>query len=211
MPFDQPLLIIEPHPVEERLAKLLHGLKRAHPQELLFERPNEPLRHAVAFWGTDKCRTRRDAQKSEFGLEIVTHILTAMIMPHLQVRRAAGGDGPKLLAHPLANRLQGLKPRGPLRRMDANPFERAMIHPDEDRDGPVFHRHRAGRIRAPHLVRTLRRDRAVVDSWADDAWGSPGGQEAGLPHEPQHTGFRGANPSRPQPRPDFAMAFPEKR
>lgn len=106
MPLDQPLLVIETQPVMEGETKLLHGLKRAHPQELLFERANEPLCHTVAFWGTDKCRTRRDAQKSEFGLEIVTHILTAMIMPHLQVRRTAGGDGPKLLAHPLANRLQ---------------------------------------------------------------------------------------------------------
>ena len=60
--------------------------------------------------------------------------------------------------------------------MDANPFERTMIPPDEDRDGPVFDRHRAGRIGAPHLVRTRCRDRAVVDSWADDAWGSAGGK-----------------------------------
>lgn len=106
MPLDQPLLIIKKQPVEERLAELLHRLERAHPYEWLFQRPKEPLCHAVAFWGTDKCRTRRDAQKSEFGLEIVIHILTAMIMPHLQVRRSAGRDGPKLLAHPLANRLQ---------------------------------------------------------------------------------------------------------
>ena len=45
----------------------------------------------------------------------------------------------------------------------------------------------------------------------DDTRHLAGSQEAGLPHEPQHTGFRGTNPSRPQPRPDFAMAFPEKR
>ncbi len=67
MPLDEPLFIIKMQPVEERLAKLFHRLERAHPYEWLFQRPNEPLRHPVAFWGTDKRWTRRDAQESEFG------------------------------------------------------------------------------------------------------------------------------------------------
>jgi hypothetical protein len=76
---------------------------RTH-KELLFQRPNEPLRHAVVFWGADERRTRRDTQESEFGLKVITHILTAMIMPHLYARGDAGGDDSELLAHPLANR-----------------------------------------------------------------------------------------------------------
>jgi hypothetical protein len=78
MPLDQPLLIIKRQPVEERLAELLHRLERAHPYEWLFQRPNEPLCHAVAFWDTDKRRTGCDAQESEFRLKVVTHILTAI-------------------------------------------------------------------------------------------------------------------------------------
>mgnify|MGYP003348219235 CR=1 FL=1 len=104
MPLNEPLFIIETQPVMEGLAELLHGLERTHPQELLFERPNEPLRHAVALWRADKRRTRRDAQESELGLERIAHILTAMIMPHLQARGDACGDDAELLAHPLANR-----------------------------------------------------------------------------------------------------------
>lgn len=38
-----------------------------------------------------------------------------------------------------------------------------MIYGDEDRDGTVLPRHRAGRIGAPHLIQALGRDRA---SWA---------------------------------------------
>ena len=83
MPLDEPLRIIETEPVVQSETKLLHRLERAHPQELLLERANEPLRDAIAFWGTDERRTRRDPEKPEFGLELVTHILAAMIMPHL--------------------------------------------------------------------------------------------------------------------------------
>lgn len=50
MPLDEPLLIIETQPVVEGEAELLHDwLERAHPQELLLERANEPLRHSIAF------------------------------------------------------------------------------------------------------------------------------------------------------------------
>lgn len=75
MPLDEPLFIIETQPVMESETKILHGLERAHPQELLLERANEPLRHSIAFRGTDKRRTRHDPEKPEFSLEIVTHIL----------------------------------------------------------------------------------------------------------------------------------------
>ena len=70
MPLNEPLFIIETQPVMEGETKSLHRLERAHPQELLLECPNEPLRHPVAFRGTDKRRTRRDPEKPEFGLEI---------------------------------------------------------------------------------------------------------------------------------------------
>ena len=59
MPLDEPLLIIEAQPVVEGEPEVLHGLECAHPQQLLFERPNEPLRHPVAFWGAHERRTRR--------------------------------------------------------------------------------------------------------------------------------------------------------
>jgi len=126
MPLNEPLLGIEAQPVVERLAEVLHGLERAHPQELLLERPNEPFRDPIAFRSAHECWTRRHPQKSAFGLEIIAHILTAMIMSHLQARGDAGRDRPKLLTHPLANRFQGLEAGGPLRRMDADPFERTM-------------------------------------------------------------------------------------
>ena len=149
MSLDEPLRIIETEPVDESLAELLHGLERSDPQQLFLERPNKPLRDPVAFRGADERRTGYHPEKPELGLKVVTHVLPAMIMPHLPACRTVGRDSPELLTHPLANRCQRLEARGPLRRMDAGPFERAMNHADEHGDGPVLHRHRAGRIGAP--------------------------------------------------------------
>src|SRR6478735_5198261 len=210
MPLDEPRLIIETQPIVEGAAEVLHGLERMHPQPLLLERPNEPLRDPVAFRGAYECRARRHPEKPEFGLEVLAHRLTAVIMPHLHARRTAGRERAELLTHALTNRFQGLEARGAPRRMDADPFEGAMIHADEDRDGPVLPRHRAGRIGAPHLIRALGRDPAVVGPGSQDALGPAGRQEASRPHESQHARLRGANPLRPQARPDFAGPFAEK-
>jgi hypothetical protein len=209
MPLDEPLFIIKPYPVKERLAEVLHRLERAHPQQLLIKSPDKLFRDTIAFLSVDECGTRCDTQESEFGLEVTAHILTTMIMAHLQTRCDAGRDAPELLAHPVTNRLHCLKAGGPLRCMNADPFEGTMIHADEDRDGSV--RHRAGRIGAPHLIRPLRHDVAVVDSWPHDTRHPTGRQEMGLPHESAHAGFGRANPLRPQARPHFAVPLPKKR
>ena len=210
MPLDEPLLIIETQPVVECEAEVLDGLERTHPQQLLLERANEPLGDTIAFWGAHERGTRHDAQESEFRLKIVTHILTAVIMPHLHARRTAGRERAELLTHALTNRLQRLEAGGAPRRMDADPFEGAMINADEDRDQSILLRHRAGRIGAPHLIRTLGRDRPVVDPRSHDVGHPSGRQEMSLPHEPEDTRFGRANALRSQARPHFAVPFAEK-
>jgi len=67
MPLNEPLLIIEPQPVVEGTAEVLHGLECAHPQQLLLERPNEPLRDAVAFRGAHERRTSEIFQTRDQG------------------------------------------------------------------------------------------------------------------------------------------------
>ena len=211
MPLDEPLLIIEPQSVMEGAAEILDGLERAHPQQLLLERPNEPLRTPMAFWGTHERRTRRHPEKPEFCLEGLAHILTAVIMPHLHTRCMASREYAELLARPLADGFQCLKTGGPGRSMNSHTFERAMIDGHEDGHRAMLHCDGAGGIGAPHLIRTLRRDRAVVDPWPHDTRRPAGSHEVNLPHEPQHPQFGRANPLRPQTRPYFAMPFPEKR
>lgn len=148
MPLDEPLLIIDAQPVVECETEVLYGLERAYPLQLLLERPNEPLQ-PPCLRGSHECRTRCHPGKPELGLTMVAHVLAAMIAPHLHARRTAGRERAELLTHARANRLQRLEAGGALRRMDAEPFEGARIDADEDRDGPVLLRHRAGRIGPP--------------------------------------------------------------
>ena len=92
-----------------------------------------------------------------------------MIMPHLHARRDAGREGAKLPVHPWRMGSNASGASGSPRRMDADPFKRAIIDADKDRDGSVLQCHRAGRIRTPHLIRTRRDDCAVMDAGSHDA------------------------------------------
>ena len=174
MSFDQPLLIVRQQPGLERQAEFLDRAKRLYPQELFLERAYEPFRHPVAFGGPDEGWTGRDPQEPELGLEIRTHILTPLIMPHLQSLRAASGEGPELSAHPLPDRLQRLKPRGRGRCMDADALERAVIDGHEHRHRALLQRHRARGIGAPHLIGPIGNDGPVVDLRPQDPLGVKG-------------------------------------
>jgi hypothetical protein len=92
-----------------------------------------------------------------------------MIKPHLHARRDAGREGAKLPVHPWRMGSNASGASGSPRRMDADPFKRAIIDADKDRDGSVLQCHRAGRIRTPHLIRTRRDDCAVMDAGSHDA------------------------------------------
>lgn len=88
MPLDQPLLIIDTQPVVECEPEVFDRLERPDPQHLLLEGPYEPFRDSIAFWGSHECRTRCHPEKPELGLKVITHVLTAMIMPHLHALSA---------------------------------------------------------------------------------------------------------------------------
>lgn len=161
MSFDQPRLVVGRQPSLECVAQLLDRAERSHPQELFLERANESLRDAVAFRCPHESRTGDHPQKPEFGLEVGAHILIAMIMADLQTRRDRRGEGPELLADALQS---------------------AVIDGHEDSHGAVHQRDGAGGIGAPHLMRLVSEDRAVVGVRSQNPSGSARGQVVGLPH-----------------------------
>jgi hypothetical protein len=114
-------------------------------------------------------------------------------------------DGAELLAHVLANQLQRLEAGWRSRRMDADPFEGAMIDADEDGHGTFLQRHGAGRIGPPHLIRACRRGpvapRRAVPDWApkDRPATSAAAHDVWM-----------YKPLEPQAHPHFTMLFAKK-
>ncbi len=54
VPFDEPRAIVPLLELQECQAQLLHGVEGAHPQQLLLQRPDEPLGATVAFGFADE-------------------------------------------------------------------------------------------------------------------------------------------------------------
>src|SRR5437870_8147983 len=72
------------------MPQLFHVLKRAHPQELLFQRADEPLDAAIAFRLAHERRRRLHAQEGDLRLVVVAHVLAAVVVPV-----ANAGRGPR--------------------------------------------------------------------------------------------------------------------
>jgi hypothetical protein len=70
--------------VDKSQAHLLHGGEVPIPEKIFFEYADKALGAAVAFRGLDKSWRTGNIQESNFFLEIVRHILTAMVMSEAQ-------------------------------------------------------------------------------------------------------------------------------
>src|SRR5512144_2517121 len=82
--FAEPLAVVALLEVEQGQAQLLHGVEGPEPQQLFLERPDEPLGHPVAFGLPHERRARRDPQEGQLRLEVVAHVLAAVIVPRQQ-------------------------------------------------------------------------------------------------------------------------------
>ncbi len=211
MALDQPRLGVRDQPGLERRAKLIDRAERSHPEDLFLEDADEPLRHPVAFGRPDEGRAGRHPQEPAFRLNVVTHLLTPVIVADLQPRRASHCECPELPADAVADRFQGFDARGLRRGMAPDAFKRAVIDRHEDGDRAVLQRDGAGGIVAPHLIGLVGDDGAVVGLRPQDPLGPARGQEAGLSHQAEDPELGGANPLRAEARPDLAMPFAEKR
>lgn len=74
-------------PVLERRADFFNNPERPDPQELLLEHPDKPFGDVVPLMHPDKGLAGHDPEGAEFGQEIVTHVLTIIIMADLQAGR----------------------------------------------------------------------------------------------------------------------------
>src|SRR5215475_9581294 len=95
-------------------------------------------------------RAGHDPEETQLVLEVVAHVLAAVIVARLQTRGHPLGISAEERAHPLPQRLDRLEARPRPRRMDADALSRAMVHDHEDGRGPLAPGQAARRVHPPH-------------------------------------------------------------
>src|SRR3954451_11140445 len=120
VPFDEPGCVVGLAEGQQRLPKLLDGVEGAHPQEVLFQGPDEALGTAIALGGPNEGGRTLDTQEGEFLLEGVGHVLAPVIMPDGEIAPDPRGKAAETATYALADRLERLEAGGPARGMDAH-------------------------------------------------------------------------------------------
>src|SRR4051794_34144205 len=210
MPLDDPALVVGLLERDQGQAQLLDRVEVADPQQVLLQGPDEPLGAAVALGLAHEGRRALDAEETDLGLEVVAHVLAAVIVAKGETVGDALGERAEALAHRLLDRLERLEAIGAVAGVEADTLGRAMIDGDEHRrlalasdDG--------GQVGAPHEIDPLGGDPAVVGSRAMQAAGTLMGQQAMLADQPQDAAPAGADTGEAQPRPQLAVALAMKR
>ena len=108
MPLDEPSRVVELPERDQRVAELLDGVEGPHPQQVLLQGADEALGAAIAFRGSDEGGRAVDTEKGQFLLEVIGHVLRAMVVTHRQAAGTVPGHPAEMAAHALADRLQRL-------------------------------------------------------------------------------------------------------
>src|SRR5919112_2751616 len=136
MPFDEPGSVVDLPKDEQRLTELLDGVEGAHPQEVLFQGPDEALSAAIPLGGSHEGGRACDAQEGKLLLESLRHVLAPVIVPDRETAPDPLGKAAQAAAHALPDRLERLTAGGPARGMDAHALRRAVIDGEKHRDLP---------------------------------------------------------------------------
>ena len=108
---DDPALVVELTKCRQRAPQFLHVLEYLGPQQLLFQCANEPFDTAVAFWLAHERWGRLHAQKGDFSLIVIAHVLATVVVPVADARSRAGAETAAVVAHSLPQRLQSFEAR----------------------------------------------------------------------------------------------------
>src|SRR3954470_4121316 len=208
--FDQLAVVVGLAEREQRLTEFLDGLEGPHPEQVLLQGADEPLGAAIAFRCPHEGGRTLDPEKDEFLLEVIGHVLRAVIVAHRQTAGDRLGEPAEMLPYALADRLQGLEAGGPCMRVDADAFGGTMIECDEHR-GLAFASDRRRQVGAPHRIDRVRDDGAVVIARPPRRADPRRREQIVLAHQPQHPAQRGAGPGMTQSCPDLAVPLAMER
>ena len=94
--------------------------------------------------------------------------------------------------------------------MDANPFDRAMIHGDKNSDLTFQARPDRGQIGSPNLVGMYDQKSFIVVIGSKDSSWLARCQQTSLQHQLQHSGLEGTHVGPSQPSPCLAVTFSQE-
>src|SRR5512146_1032359 len=211
MTLDQPLLVVQLGPRDERQAQLFDRLEGLHPQQLLLEGTDRTLDATVALWSSHEGGAGAQAQEGDLVLEVLADVLRAVVMTQLHAGGDLLADAAEATANGLANRLERLPARGALGGVDAEDFRSVVIDREQHAHRTIAHRPGAGEIRSPAHVRRRRNDRALVRARSSGGAATGRSPQSVLAHQAQHPGAAGADTSVAQLCPNLPVALAEKR
>src|SRR5512147_2845411 len=111
---DQPVGVVGVGELEQRQAQVLDGLEVPHPQQVFLESADKTLGNAVALGLAHEGRRGVDAEEGDLVLEVVRHVVGAVVVAEFEPGSDVLADSAEVLAHALPDRLQGLKAVGAL-------------------------------------------------------------------------------------------------
>src|SRR5574338_699704 len=177
-------------------ANVLDILEDAAMDGLLLQGSVESLSHAIGLRLGDEGEARGDAPELDLVEEVIGRVLRAGIHAQREAAPGIGAGGAETVAG--------------LDRMDADAAGIEMIDRREHPDPSLIHGLDADAVGAPHLVRAVCLNRALVQRGAALA-PTMGRQQGVLAHQAQHPGAGDAHAAQPpQPRPHLTMALAGK-
>src|SRR5689334_74755 len=193
VPLDEPRRVVDLAERDQRVAQLLDGLEGSHPEQVLLQGADKALGAAVAFRGSHESGRTLDAEEGKFLLEVIRHVLAAVVVADREGAGRVLCERPEVAAHPLADRLQRLKARRAESGMDADAFGRAVVDGDEHA-GLSLASPGCSQVGAPHLVYPVGDDGAVVIAGTPRRADARGREQAVLTHQPQDAALGRAHP-----------------
>src|SRR3954447_16204051 len=120
MPLDEPGRVVDLPKDEQRPTELLDGVEGAHPEQVLFQGPDEALGTAIPLGSPHEGRRTLDAQEGKLLLEGVGHVLAPVIVPDREPAPDPRAKPAKAATHALPDRLERLKAGRPACGMNAD-------------------------------------------------------------------------------------------
>jgi len=102
VPFNEPGFVVKIAEFQQGLSEFFDVFEVLDPKQVLLECPDEAFGASIALGSADERRRAFDAQEADLSLEIIGHILAAVIVAQEQAGRDLLGEGAEAAAHALS-------------------------------------------------------------------------------------------------------------